>query len=231
MRSVTIILSLFILEGTSKIYGKTHHFIADTVKHSVRKKISPSIVQLAEKHKDYFDDCVFLNRYSIKQRLKHYPFSTAVKIIAVSYPVEYPTMIPFDGPDQPNDSAVKRKIDTTFTVGLHVKNGKLNNSSIKEIRVLNKAQINKLTNIIYNTDYKVNEFNSYLEGECFDPRNALIFIDKYGKIFDYIEICFECRNSESKSGKITIGTICNQKYDLLKKYFLSLGIKYGTIGH
>ena len=114
--------------------------------------------------------------------------------------------------------------------------GVLNYSQIKEIKVLTRPQINQLTNIIYNTGLKVSKDRELVPapfenggGGCFDPRNALLFVDENGKIFDYFEICFECNVADSKSGKITIGSGCNQKFDLLKKYFISLGIKYGTV--
>jgi hypothetical protein len=230
MRFITIILLIFHYSNIKSAIGAEHNLIVDTVKHSVRKKALPDPMQLMKRHKDDFDDCVFTNRYSINQRLKRYPFSKAVKIIAVSYPTSYPKAdIQIDDPIRISDSLLKIRNDTLSKEGLHVKNGELNYASIKEIKVLNKAQINKLTNIIYNTNYKVKDFNVYEKGECFDPRNAIVFFDKDGKVFDYLEICFECLNTESKSNKITVGTLCTQKYEILRKYLISLGIKYGTI--
>ena len=118
--------------------------------------------------------------------------------------------------------------DTAFKAGLHIKNGKLNYSSIIEIKELNYEQIGKLTNVIYNTT--VRKPSNYVSPgfDCYTPRNALIFYDRNGRIFDYLEICFECMRDESQSHKVTIGTYCNQKYDLLKGLFIKFGIKYGT---
>ncbi|MBV8390864.1 MAG: hypothetical protein JO080_13760 [Mucilaginibacter sp.] len=229
MRFVTIIL--FLLSATTKhAHSVEHRFADDTSKHSVNKRNLPDFEEFRKKHKPYFDDCAFTNKYSIKQRLTRYPFSKAVKIIAVSYPTNYPKAdIELDDPNHINDSLLKMRIDTLSKEGLHVKNGDLNYSSIREIKILNKTQINKLTDIIYNTDYKVKVFNVTERGMCFDPRNALVFFDKDGKVFDYLEICFECLNAESKSDKITVGTLCTQKYEILRKYLISLGIKYGTV--
>jgi hypothetical protein len=99
-----------------------------------------------------------------------------------------------------------------------------------EVKQLTQKQINNLTNIVYNTDYKVIDvFNAADGSGCFNPRNALIFYDKRGKIFDYMEICFECHDFYSKSGRFEIGTLCNQKYDLLRKFFIAVGVKRGTL--
>lgn len=161
-------------------------------------------------HKAEWDDCIFTNKYSISQRLKKYPFSKAVKIIAVSYLLS-------DHEDTDNS-------------GLVIKNGVLNPKTIKESVRLSAVQIEKLTNLIYNTDYRRRQFNIENHASCFDPRNSILFIGKDGKIFDTMDICFECLNTYSTSGRLTVGTDCTQKYDLMKKFFISLGIKYGTIG-
>ena len=167
------------------------------------------------------DDCVFTSRYCIDQWLKLYPYCRAKKIIAVSFPGIQP-----NGNVLINDTL--NVPDTIFKNELHIKNGKLNYSSIIEIKELNSEQIAKLTNIIYNT--RVRKPSNYADPgyKCYNPRNALIFYDRDGKIFDYLEVCFECLQEESQSHKITIGTYCNQKYDLLKSIFIDVGIKYGT---
>lgn len=163
-------------------------------------------------------DCIFVKKYSFAQRLKQYPFSKAVKVLAVSYDCALEDTI----------GAPKRP-DTVFISDLHIKHGRLNYSSLKEIKQLDAEEINKLTNIIYNTDYKKN-MNFVNPGyKCFSPRNALLFYNRNGKIFDYIEICFECEVYQSLSEKLDIGTLCNQKFDMVKQVFIDAGIKYGTL--
>ncbi|HTD40748.1 MAG TPA: hypothetical protein VK671_09015, partial [Mucilaginibacter sp.] len=210
----------------------------DTI-HKISKKHLQLVFEEMKHHKVYYDDCVFVSKYSIKQRLLRYPYSKAAKIIAVSYPCfcnDVDAGITIDSVGRHVDTLSKKPNDTIFRNGLHVKKGVLNYSTIKEFKVLTQSQINQLTNIIYNTGFKV---YSHWElepalfenggGGCFNPRNAILFIDKNGKIFDYLEVCFECQVADSESRKITLGAGCNQKFDLLKKYFISLGIKYGTI--
>lgn len=163
------------------------------------------------------DDCIQVNNYSVKDRLKKYPFNKAVKILAVSY--HYNSSV----------THLKKSKQPFSNYDLHINNGILDSTTLVEIKLLNQYQINKLTNIIYNITYGDAPIHTADHMSCFMPRNALIFIDKDGKVFDYLEICFECLNAESQSDRITIGTVCNQKYQILKRFFVKLGIKTGTI--
>ena len=184
------------------------------------------------------DDCVFTNSFSLYQRLKLYPFYRAKKIVAVSFlGIEPRPDVLINDTLNVKDTIEKKIINTelsknvshtVFKSGLHIKNGKLNYSSIIEVKELNYEQIGKLTNIIYNTTVRKPSNYASPGSDCYTPRNALIFYDRNGRIFDYLEICFECMRDESQSHKVTIGTYCNQKYDLLKGLFIDVGIKYGT---
>ncbi len=176
-------------------------------------------------HKATDDDCVFVKKHSVAERLKHYPFYKAAKIYAVSYDCceRNADVVAID------DTVSHKKSDTIFEAGLNIKNGKLNYTSLKEIKRLKNGQINQLTNIIFNTKSRKPSLIADPGHACFNPRNAIIFYDQNGKIFDYLEVCFECTRYYSLSEKMTIGTYCAQKYELLRKIFLDLGIKYGTI--
>lgn len=167
---------------------------------------------LERKHKRSDDICIGIKGNPISFLLKKYPFNKSSKIIAVSYPLQLPKRHPSE---------------TSLDL---IKNA-LTSTEIKERAILNKQQISSLLHILYQTDFKNKNHgpNTVEEGKCFEPRNAILFYDGKGRVFDYIEICFQCKNSESHSDKIAVGTPCRQKYDLLKKWFLSLGIKYGTI--
>jgi len=67
------------------------------------------------------------------------------------------------------------------------------------------------------------------ERACCNPRNAVLFMDANGKVTQYIEFCFECHHYYLSSRKVENAIYCEQKYDLLKSYFLVQGIKYGTM--
>lgn len=166
------------------------------------------------------DDCTFTNKLSAKQRLSRYPFVKAAKLVTVSYKWGW------EGERQPGDTIA----DSVHKNNLHIENGMLNYTSLIEIKTLSSEQISKLTNIIYNTDYKKphKRWGVIPERKCYSPRNAILFYDKNGKIYDYLEICFECQKTTSLSEKITVGTDCTQKLDLLRNFLISAGIKYGT---
>ncbi|NHA04015.1 hypothetical protein G7092_09420 [Mucilaginibacter sp. HC2] len=231
-----LLLLLFLLMSLgSYAEGKRFAFTADTAKlHKTKtkhiKKLQPIVFRVVHSresvkgYKPWYDDCVFTNQYTIAQRLKKYPFSKAVKILAVS----------FNGDAEPNSPIVigELKSDTRsyaekqLLKGLTIIKDSLDYSTLYEVKTLNQDQINHLTNIIYNTAYKkILPNTTDLGYACYAPRNAFIFLNKYGKVIDYLEICFECRKFESKYGKLSIGDYCNPKFDMLRKCFADAGIK------
>jgi len=188
---------------------------ADTVisQHSKIRRISSKEFDPFKKYPAY--DCVFTNKLTLEQRLKKYPFSGATKIVVVSY----------RSAGEKNGESVNERLKKN----LHITNGILDNTSIIELKILSAKQISELTNIIYNTNYRNRHQKPVLTSfNCYEPRNAILFYQEDGKIYDYLEICFECRRTSSLSDRITIGTDCNQKLDLLQNFLISAGIKYGT---
>jgi len=67
-------------------------------------------------------------------------------------------------------------------------------------------------------------------GKCiFNPRNAVLFLDKDGKIRQYIAMCFNCRQIFYSSRKFKGTEYCEYKFELIKQYFISQGLEVG--GH
>ncbi|WP_124587295.1 hypothetical protein [Pedobacter sp. KBW06] len=170
-------------------------------------------------YKAEFSDCSFTNKYTPQQRLAMYPFSKATKVWAVSY--KYRGI----DTDEHND------LNNFPGRGLYVRDGVLDTTTLIEIKKLKTQQIAELTDLIFNTGYKT-KWKVHIEefGKCFEPRNALIFLNSEDKVIDYLEICFECKQNHSKSELFDIGILCNQKYELFSSYFKSIGVSYGTIG-
>lgn len=204
---------------------------ADTGKHHQKIPSKPLTLRqlqiLNKRHKPWFDDCTFTDQYTIEQRLKKHPFSKAVKVLAVSY----------RSLDEPEGPAVQDSLEKGLLSaeakklrgGLHIVKDSLDYSTLQEFKQLNQDQINQLTNLIYNTNYKKIDFNSTGGASCYNPRNAIIFFDEKGKVYDYLEICFACQHSASKSKRLNVGVLCAQKYDMLRKYFINVGVNYGTV--
>lgn len=178
-------------------------------------------------YKKAFDDCSFTNQYYAAARLKKYPYATAYKIMAVSY----------YGGGEPNteirlDNKPVRKLtykQKQHYKGLVITNKQLDYSTLIETKTLNPQQIEELTNLLFN--YEFTGLKGYTftgTAACFYPRNSIIFFDKEGKIFDHLDICFNCHRYDSASGKLDVGTECAQKFDMLAKFFIKAGVRYGS---
>ncbi|SRR5579871_5018887 len=146
-------------------------------------------------------NCFYKPKYSEAQRNQFYPFNIAdtIKLISFRY---HRHNYPIKG-------------DTLLI------------DSLIEIKVLSKAEINNLTDILYNNFYK-KQRNYGSITQCFFPRNAFLFYDKVGHLREYILICFHCSRHEESSNKIYFGSNCIQKVEKLQQFFVSLGIKFGT---
>ena len=48
------------------------------------------------------------------------------------------------------------------------------------------------------------------------------------KVFEFIEICFECDRTRESSNRVSLGTGCNQKLQLIRNYFKAVGINFGV---
>ena len=108
-------------------------------------------------------------------------------------------------------------------------------SKLFEVKALTQTQVDTLTDLIYNYGYKLKykpKGKVYFIGSimnCYNPRNAILFLDKEQKVFEFIEICFECDNTRESSKHVSLGTDCNQKLQLIKNLFRSVGIEFGVI--
>lgn len=155
-------------------------------------------------------NCIRKNPLSFTDRLKKYPFNLAAQIQFVSFEER---VYLIDNEILRQDS-LPRILDTVLY------------SRLKEVKTLTFTQVDKLTDIFYNhgfrgTTYAINE------AACYNPRNAILFLDSKGKIIELIEICFECRKTSQSSDRITLGEMCEQKLDMLSGLFKNVGIEYG----
>jgi hypothetical protein len=150
--------------------------------------------------------CKMHNKYSAEQRRGFYPFSKASRVELISY--NWPDSIVMGGE-------------------VPLKGGQLDATYIKEVKVLSNSQIDSLTQILYNVGYK-GYFFTEVDIQCYNPRNAIVFFDASGKLLGFIELCFECQKFRLSSQKICTGDFCYEKYTLLKTFFSSVGIRYGT---
>lgn len=164
----------------------------------------------------YGDNSCFL-RYNVStdERKNIYPFSNATQIKLVSF--EYDAnRIADDG--------------YMFSNSLH----RFVPVQYKESILLNTAQIDSLTNLLYNYDFRIIP-NIRNTPKCYRPRNGIVFYDADGTQFAAIEICFECQRFMTFPKKVVLPEqrsmttdFCTQKSDMLRDFFKSNGVLYGA---
>lgn len=159
--------------------------------------------------KDSDSECGPNKKLSIKQRLSFYPFNVARKVMLISFDLfgEYGNQVPIE-----NKTIIEKLI--------------------KNKTILSFENVDKLTNLLYNIGYKKPKakFHSISKGTCYEPRNAIVFLDQNSKVIDYIGICFSCETHICSSDKIKEFNYCTNKYALLANFFSLNGVKYGTRG-
>jgi len=160
-------------------------------------------------------NCKKNNTLNPEELLKVFPYGISEKVILVSYQNHIPGIIGEELQKQ-LDKFAGQKIDSAEL------------SQFKEIKILETSEIVKIADIIYNYGYK-SKPTIYEATKCYFPQNAILFIDKEGKLFSFIELCFGCSRFRTNIDKINLGDECSQKYDMIKEFFKDNNILYGTI--
>lgn len=158
--------------------------------------------------------CVKTHSTSLSARIKKYPFNKAAQVQLVS----------FDGRVEITGSSrfAFLNIDP-----LLLSADSATKPTLKELRVLTLLQIDRLTDVLYNYGYAGPIYSNETR-DCYDPRNAILFLDSDGKSIAFIEICFECLSTRQSDEKVLTGEMCDSKLDMLRALFREAGIKYGT---
>ena len=133
---------------------------------------------LAEKH----NRCFHQNIYNSRQRRAFFPFNKADTIKLISFEAEL-------GPKDLNDDST-----THDTVPILVPIAKdqfsVNSQKVKEAKILTTRGINSLTDILYNVGFTPVKNLSFeisdLGARCYEPRNAILFIDGKGNVTQYM---------------------------------------------
>lgn len=176
---------------------------------------------------------------TVEERRATFPFSEAKKVLLVAFPS--PNTI-FE--DEEDDMLKKDSVDIVGW-GLNVvKTFKLPKRETKYIATemieLNQNQIDSLSHILINYKLKNDKlpetYTVYASG-CYEPRNAILFLDSNNTVISYFEICFECHQfSQLPMDKtiINMNTISNlpeavKMLDLIREFMKSCGIKYGIV--
>lgn len=159
------------------------------------------------------------SKFSLSKRLDAYPFREAARIKLVSFNLNYD----FEPPTIHLDSTEVIEEKEEILMSKVMKSGDF--SKLDQMQDLNPDQIAKLSDILFNTCARHYITSSDQMG-CYYPRNAILFLDKSNKIFEYFEVCFGCRGIETnKKFPLLDEYLCNFMYDDLERYFNELGIE------
>lgn len=148
-----------------------------------------------------------ISNISFENRMKNYPFSKASKIQIVS----------FDQPDGQILPGTK----------LYDNTPKLKFSWLTpffERRTLKIKEIDELTDLLYNFCHKKDNFISE-QASCFNPKNAILFLDMEDEVFAFWMICFECKRIKVFDSEISCD--CDHKIKALESFFKKQGIEFG----
>lgn len=64
---------------------------------------------------------------------------------------------------------------------------------------------------------------------CYEPRNAIVFMDRQETVIGYVELCFGCRRAQSEPNMLGIEeTFFDEQWEAIRRIFMVAGIKYGT---
>ena len=163
--------------------------------------------------------CKRKRNLNFKNRIKNFPFNLSSEIILVSHK----TIMNINDSIQVYSKGIQlQKLLNSIKIGQDT----VNKNEFLESKKLNLILTEKLTDIFYNYGYKTKNYTKS-DTKCYNPKNAILFIDKDNKVISFIEICFGCNKMRTSNENNGFGEYCEQKYDLVKQIFKESGIKYG----
>jgi hypothetical protein len=164
----------------------------------------------------YFDKALVPARYEKDGNYCGNPRREGKKKIRNLFPYNQLDKIKLVSFKLPHPDSVERTIP--------LKNGQVDMDGMFESVTLEKELSEKLLDILVNYD---NPEDERLVLMCYDPRNAIIFMDKSDKILGYIELCFDCLDFKTEPKNIVMGGFCTEKFDAIQGIFVAAGLKYG----
>lgn len=168
-------------------------------------------------------------KFSMNEIMNSYPFNKTTKVKIISYNTDFvselPTPLPPVGKD--GDSSMIKKIiaEQTFPIKLENILGNENLDGIKQTKTLNLKETFELSQLLYNTCGKFLDYRREVS-KCFFPRNAVLFFDENERVFEILEICFDCHRMQFNSKKsMEINGMCDNFYLKLENFYNSKGLK------
>jgi len=181
----------------------------------------------AQEYEDY--DCGWYGTKTVAKRNKLFPFNEARKILLLSYlPKFYEVLKGADTTDTELTNHVIKEWD------IKLEDFKVR-YLIKEEIELNEAWKNQLSHVLVNYKPKKDPGESYVvtTAGCYNPRNAILFLNSNNTVICCLEICFECRGSVMEPdpngfNKYVDIEECHPRLNELLFIFRKNGIIYGV---
>jgi hypothetical protein len=181
--------------------------------------------------------CGWYGKIPLGKRLNTFPFNNTKKVLLISfYPIQMVEIIDKNGnsKEELKDSIWKAKMEATSLKTFHLKEAEFDYYA-NEVYELKSEEINELSNLVLNFKMKKKPSRLVLTtAGCYEPRNAILFLDANDNIISRIEICFSC-NGIYQLPKETIKDFnllsqieaCGEIFNFYKNFFRKSGIKYG----
>ena len=173
-------------------------------------------------------ECGFFGTKTVEERNSIFPFSEAKKVLLISYL-------------NPEAFGLKKGDSISFTnEGFSIKKEFIfQNDTLGfklydaiDIKKLQEKDINELSNLMFNYDYKVINNKKPITlsyAKCYTPRKAILFLDEHEKVISVLEICFECDKyylfPKSESFKDVLGIECDDRLNYFKILFQNIGFE------
>ena len=181
--------------------------------------------------------CGWYGKMPLQKRLNTFPFNNAKKILLISfYPIQMVEIIDKNGnsKEELKDSIWKAKMEATSLRTFYIKDAKFDYYA-NEVYELKSEEINELSNLVLN--FKIKKKPSplvFTTPGCYEPRNAILFLDANENIISRIEICFSCNGIYQMSNEtikdfnlFSHMDFCSEIFNFYKNFFRKNGIKYG----
>lgn len=169
------------------------------------------------------NSCKRTTNLSLNTIAKRFPLNKSCKIQIVSFEHREVTVI-----DNPNDSNYIKNPELMAQDSLPRVGNKVDYKSLIECKTLTYNDTAKLSDILFNYHHNPASKVADRSASCYNPRNAVVFLDDKDEIVEFIEICFSC-NQYYFFSKKDYDTGCVGKLELIKDFFIQKGMQYGTV--
>jgi hypothetical protein len=94
-----------------------------------------------------------------------------------------------------------------------------------EVKTLDAEMRDLVVKVLRYYNLDTMESNS---ASCYEPRNAILFMDSRDAIIGHVELCFGCQRGRAEPMVFDSEEFFAEQWEALRRIFMMAGIKYGT---